>query len=49
MLSDVTEAGVILWIGVAVGLVGLAATASNGVALILRAIRAQLLPAEDRG
>ena len=48
MLSDVTEAGVILWIGVAVGLVGLAATASNGVALILRAIRAQLLQLKTR-
>lgn len=34
-----TEAVVILWTGVAVGVVGLAATASNGVALMLRRIR----------
>src|ERR1035437_5145548 len=36
---DVTETDIILWTGVSVGLVGLAATASNGVALILRRIR----------
>lgn len=34
-----TEAGVILWIGVAVGLIGLGATAANGTALILRRLR----------
>jgi hypothetical protein len=36
---DVTEAAAILWIGVSVGLIGLAATASNGVTLILQGIR----------
>jgi hypothetical protein len=35
----VTEADVVLWTGVAVGLIGLAATASNGVSLMLLRIR----------
>ena len=43
-LSNMTEADVILWTGVGVGLVGLAATASNGMALILRRIRRGAAP-----
>jgi hypothetical protein len=38
----VTEAAVILWTGVAVGLVGLAATASNGLALLIRGLRERI-------
>lgn len=36
------EAAVILWIGLAVGIVGLATTAPNGVALIIRNIRRRI-------
>ena len=38
----VIEAAVILWIGLAVGIVGLATTAPNGVALIIRNIRRRI-------